>query len=74
MGMLSALARGFEIQLDSVVKHVELHREGTGASSSSSVKLTDTRNNEYAADRVRTTPLHQCNAWWGMLCVCVAHR
>lgn len=55
MGMLSALAKGFEIQLDSVVKHVELHREGTGASTCSSVKLTDTRNNEFAADRVIIT-------------------
>jgi hypothetical protein len=50
MSMLNPLARGFDIQLDSVVKHVELlKREGGGYSS---VHLTDTRGNEFNADKV----------------------
>ena len=50
MSMLSLLAKGFDIQLDSVVKHVELlRREGGGYSS---VRLMDTRGNEFSADRV----------------------
>ena len=50
MSVLSRLAEGFEIQLDSVVKHVELlKREGGGYSG---VRVTDTRGNEFSADRV----------------------
>lgn len=53
MSMLSPLARGFDIQLDSVVKHVELlKREGGGHCA---VKLTDTRGNEFSADKVLVT-------------------
>lgn len=52
MSMLSPLARGFDIQLDSVVKHVELLRR-EGDRGYTSVRLTDTRGNESIADRVR---------------------
>lgn len=52
MSILSALAEGFEVQLDSVVKHVEvLRKEGGGATA---VRLTDTRGNEFMADKVST--------------------
>lgn len=50
MSVLSRLAEGFDVQLDSVVKHVELvKRDG---SSYTSVKVTDTRGNEFTADKV----------------------
>lgn len=52
MSVLSRLAEGFEVQLDSVVKHVELvRREGSGHTM---VRVTDTRGNEFTGDRVIT--------------------
>ena len=51
MAMLSALAKGFDIQLDSVVKHVELLKSESGAGYTG-VRLLDTRGNEFVADRV----------------------
>ncbi len=53
MSVLSRLAEGFDIKLDSVVRHVQLvQREGEGTMA---VKVTDTRRNEYISDRVRTS-------------------
>lgn len=51
MSVLSRLAEGFEVQLDSVVKHVELlRREG---SNYTFIRVTDTRGNEFTGDKVR---------------------
>ncbi len=50
MSVLSRLADGFDVQLDCVVKHVEIvRREGVDYTS---VRVTDTRGNEAVADRV----------------------
>ena len=49
MSILSRLGEGFEVQLDSVVKHVEVIKRGEGIVA---VRVTDTRGNESIADRV----------------------
>ena len=51
MSVLSRLADGFDVQLDCVVKHVEVvRREGVDYTS---IRVTDTRGNEAVADRVK---------------------
>ncbi len=52
MSVLSRLADGFEVHLDSVVKHVEVVKRGEGENVMA-VRVTDTRGNESIADRVR---------------------
>lgn len=64
MSILSRLADGFDVQLDSVVKHVEItKKEGKGYAG---VRVTDTRGNEFSADRVCATP--------PLVCMCLFYQ
>ena len=68
MSVLSRLADGFDVQLDCVVKHVEvMRREGVDYTS---VRVTDTRGNEAVADRVCGTCGLLCHGSLHVICMC----
>lgn len=69
MTVLSRLVEGFEVQLDSVVRHVQLMKgEGGGMA----VKVTDTRRNEYISDRVCGCVVSIClKAWYACVYSCI---